>query len=145
MISKLLKYFQNYITDDPQRQQAIARLLSKYNPNNLVENSPPKKPDGDTSYIINKGKVIAICLRDNKTGQLHDLDTLTFVVLHEMAHITVEETDHPPHFWSAFRFLLEEAENAQIYYSPKYAENPQKYCGMTINYNPRYDEWVAAL
>ena len=122
------------------RCAATARLLARYNPDNIAENSPTD-PSGDTSYTIDKGAVVALCLRERgpAAGALHDLDTLTFVALHEMAHIAVEDVDHPPHFWSAFRFLLEEAEAAGVYTSPRYEQAPRQYCGMSINYNPRYD------
>jgi hypothetical protein len=130
----------------PERREAVRRLLARYNPDNLAENSP-KDPSGDTSYTLDKGAVVAICLRerdpaasgDPRVHDIHDLDTLTFVTLHEMAHIAIEDVDHPPRFWSAFRFILEEAEDAGLYTSPRYAQAPRQYCGVRIDYNPRYD------
>jgi hypothetical protein len=127
------------------RTQAAAALLARYNPDNLAENSP-QDPSGDTSYTIGKGAIVALCLRTRGAGgALHDLDTLTFVTLHEMAHIAIEDIDHPPRFWSAFRFLLEEAERAGIYTSARFAQRPQLYCGVLIDYNPRHDPKVASL
>ncbi len=130
----------------PARRAAVTRLLTRYNPDNLAENSP-KDPSGDTSYTLDKGAVVAICLRERdptKSGDptaydIHDLSTLSFVTLHEMAHIAIDAVDHPPEFWSAFRFLLEEAEEGGIYTSPNFAARPRYYCGVTIDYNPRYD------
>lgn len=132
----------------PERREAVRRLLARYNPDNLAENSP-KDPSGDTSYTLDKGAVVAICLRererdpaargDPRVNDIHDLDTLTFVTLHEMTHIAIEDVDHPPRFWSAFRFILEEAEDAGVYTSPRYAQAPRQYCGVKIDYNPRYD------
>lgn len=130
----------------PARRAAVQRLLARYNPDNLAENSP-KDPSGDTSYTLDKGAVVAICLRerdptvlgDPGAHDIHDMDTLTFVTLHEMGHIAIDDVDHPPRFWSAFRFLLEEAEEAGIYTSPNFAARPRYYCGVKIDYNPRYD------
>lgn len=125
--------------EQPERRAAVERLLARYNPDNLAENSPAD-PSGDTSYCIEKGAVVALCLRRRGGGdKLHALKTLTFVTLHEMAHIAVDHVDHPPGFWRAFRFLLEEAEAAGVYNSIDYARAPEDYCGVKINYNPRYD------
>jgi len=136
----------------PERREAVRRLLERYNPDNLAENSP-KDPSGDTSYTLDKGAIVAICLRerdpaasgDPAVHDIHDLDTLTFVTLHEMAHIAIDDVDHPPRFWSAFRFLLEEAEAAGIYASPDYARAPRQYCGVKIDYNPRRDPSTPSL
>ena len=130
----------------PDRRKAVRQLLARYNPDNLAENSP-KDPSGDTSYTLDKGAIVAICLRerDRAHDDIHDLGTLTFVTLHEMAHIAVDDIDHPPRFWSAFRFLLEEAEAAGIYTSPRYAQAPRRYCGVNIDYNPRFDPLTSAL
>jgi len=130
----------------PARREAVARLLARYNPDNLAENSP-KDPSGDTSYTLDKGAVVALCLRerdpttigDPRVHDIHDLDTLMFVTLHEMGHIAIDDIDHPPRFWSAFRFLLEAAEEAGVYTSADYAARPRSYCGVRIDYNPRYD------
>lgn len=130
----------------PERREAVEHLLSRYNPDNLAENSP-KDPSGDTSYTLDKGAVVAICLRrrgpsptgDPRADDIHDLDTLFFVTLHEMAHIAIDDIDHPKRFWSAFRFLLEAAEEAGVYQSPDFARAPRSYCGVTIDYNPRFD------
>jgi hypothetical protein len=77
----------------PARRRAVQRLLARYNPDNLAENSP-KDPGGDTAYSLDKGAIVAICLRNRGGGAtLHDLDVLTFVTYHELAHIAVEARD----------------------------------------------------
>jgi len=122
------------------RKSNVAKLLmSRYNVNNLRENSPLNS-DHDTSYTINKGDVIAICIRSIKSNnQIHDYDTITFVVLHEITHLAISAYDHPDEFWEVFKFILLEAEEAKLYISPDFANNPREYCGIKINYNPRYD------
>ncbi len=131
----------------PARRAATERLLARYNPDNICENDP-KDPTGDTSYVLEKGAVVALCLR-SRTGRaaepIHDIDTLTFVTLHEMSHIAVDTTQHDNNFWEAFKFLLLEAEAAGIYTSPDYATSPQYYCGIKIDYNPRMDPSTAPL
>jgi hypothetical protein len=123
----------------PARRAAVRRLLARWNPDNLAENSPAD-PAGDTAFSIDKGSIVAICLRERTAeARLHGPDTLFFVTLHEMAHIAIEEVDHPRAFWAAFRFLLEEAEAAGLYVSPDFAAQPRRYCGVNIDYNPRWD------
>jgi hypothetical protein len=124
----------------PARRAAALRLLARYNPDNLAENSP-RDPSGDTAYSLDKGAIVAICLRERGSpeNEIHELETLTFVTLHEMTHIAIDELDHPKVFWETFRFLLEEAEEAGIFTSPDYSQSAARYCGMDINYNPRYD------
>lgn len=122
----------------PEQQAMVTRILARYNYDNLVENSH-KDPAGDTSYSLNKGSLLAFCVRDRQTGQLHDYPVLAFVALHELAHLSIDEYNHPPKFWRAFRFVLEQAAEGGIYRSPNFAQHPVQYCGMTVNYNPVYD------
>ena len=62
-----------------------------------------------------------------------------------MSHIAIDAVDHPPEFWATFRFLLEEAEAAGLYWSPDFARAPQRYCGVDVDYNPRWDATLAAI
>jgi hypothetical protein len=142
------------IAEYPERVKAVNRLLARYNPDNLAENSP-FDPEGDSAYSLDKGALIALCLRDRKPrstqkdkmsaveieeGRLHSIDTITFVMIHEMAHVAVDDIDHPPRFWAAFKFLLKEAEESGVIKSPNYRDYPVTYCGILVDYNPLYDE-----
>jgi len=127
----------------PARRAATERLLARYNPDNLAENSP-RDPSGDTAFSQDKGAIIALCIRERGAADptappIHDLRTLMFVTLHEMAHVSIDAVEHPVEFWRTFRFLLEAAEDAGVYYSPDFARNPQVYCGVKVDYNPRFD------
>jgi hypothetical protein len=128
----------------PAEQAAVRNILRLYNPDNLVENSP-RDPNGDTSYSLDKGRVVAFCMRDKRTQQLHNFPVMAFVALHELAHLALLEYGHPPEFWSAFKFILQVAANAGIYVSPDFGMHPERYCGMDVNYNPYYDPAVPAL
>jgi hypothetical protein len=123
----------------PARLNAVERLLARYNQDNLAENSP-RDPSGDTAYSTNKGAIVAICLRNKAApDELHDIGLLTFVTIHEMTHIAIDATEHPPEFWRTFRFLLEAAEDAHIFTSPRYADHPVNYCGIVVDFSPRWD------
>ena len=112
----------------------------------LVENFDPKRvsetlPTSEfTAYSENKGEKIAFCLnRKKEGGQLIDLNTLTFVAIHELAHVMTKEEGHKLVFWQNFKFLLENAKEAGIYYPVNYKQSPKEYCGMQITDNPYYD------
>ena len=134
------------INGDSGRVQATKRLLQKYNPDHIYENSP-KDITGDTSYTINKGATIAFCLRHKnpvieggkKLYKLDDLNTLMFVDLHELAHIATTAEDHPREFWQMFKFILMEAAEIGIYDPVDYSVAPVKYCGINITNSPYYD------
>ena len=88
----------------------------------------------------NKGEKIAFCLnRKKEGGQLIDLNTLTFVAIHELAHVMTKEEGHKLVFWQNFKFLLENAKEANIYQPVNYKQTPKEYCGMKITDNPYYD------
>jgi len=129
----------------PARARATARILRRYNPDNLVENSP-LDPSGDTSYTVDKGTLLALCLRArDKTDGFHDMDLLTFVALHELSHIAIEEIDHPPGFWKAFKFILEESVQAGVYTPEDYRGRPITYCGLVVDYQPLFDPKLEAI
>lgn len=124
----------------PERAAAVRRILRRYNPDNFVENSP-RDPANDTSYVVDKGSIFALCLRSKGNGyKLLDMTTLMFVALHELTHIAVEVIDHPPEFWRAFKFILQEAWESGIYRSPDFGAHPVDYCGLAVNYSPLYDD-----
>ena len=112
----------------------------------LVENFDPKRvsetlPTSEfTAYSENKGEKIAFCLNKKKEGgKLIDLNTLTFVAIHELAHVMTKEEGHKLVFWQNFKFLLENAKEAGIYVPVNYKQSPKEYCGMQITDNPYYD------
>ena len=113
------------------------RLVSKFNPKKIYETLPTSEY---TAYSQNKGEKLAFCLNTKKNGgKLIDLNTLTFVAIHELAHIASKSIGHNEEFWNNFKFLLEEAEIIGIYKPEDYKENPKNYCGMKITDNPYYD------
>lgn len=91
---------------------------------------------GQTSYSINKGEQIALCLR-NTNNNLHDINTLMFVAIHELAHnYNVDEIGHTNHFWKLMKQILDIAEKHKLYTYVDYSETPVNYCGMVINNTP---------
>uniref|UniRef100_A0A6C0KQ67 Uncharacterized protein n=1 Tax=viral metagenome TaxID=1070528 RepID=A0A6C0KQ67_9ZZZZ len=115
----------------------VQRLVQKFNPTKISETLPTSEY---TAYSENKGEKIAFCLDKKKNGtQLIDINTLTFVAIHEISHIMTLSEGHNLEFWKNFKFLLENAKEADIYSPVDYKKNPQPYCGMKITDNPYYD------
>ena len=108
------------------------RLLKKnFRPDRLKEGVDTP---GYTSYSINKGEQIVLCLRSN--DKLVDLNTMLFVVLHEFAHLSTESVGHTEEFWDNFKWILEESINIGIYTKQEFKVKNVEYCGMTITSSP---------
>lgn len=138
---KLLRHLRDkYIdtgTTNKYAEHATKLMLQNYNPDNLIENIS-KNPD-DTSYVTNKGEEMGLCLRDANKN-VHKLEIMKFVNLHEMSHLAMDRTDneHLTDFWACFKWLITEA--IQVGYHPiDFEKNPINYCGMDVSYNPYYD------
>ena len=114
----------------------VARFVARYQPDVFSENS---MSSSDTSYSENKGQRIVVCLRDKtKPPQfpLIDINTVMFVMLHEMAHLMTETIGHTPEFWGNFKRILHDAVKIGIYTPVNYSRQPTPYCGMTITDSP---------
>ena len=88
-----------------------------------------------TSYSVNKGEEIVFCLRCKTTHELHTINILVYVAVHEMAHTACPEIGHTPLFNKIFKFLLENAIKLKIYIYEDYSNYPILYCGMKLYSN----------
>ena len=127
-----------YMKEKHSNDERVQRLVKGFNPKRISETLPTSEL---TAYSENKGEKIAFCLNKKKddNAQLIDLNTLTFVALHELSHIMTKSIGHKQDFWNNFKYLLENAKSAGIYSPVDYKKNPESYCGMTITDNPYYD------
>ena len=128
---RLVLLVENLIKTHPSDDPRIVMLKANFNPNSLKEG---EEDSGYTSYSINKGEQIVLCLR-NKDA-LVDINTMMFVVLHELTHIATESIGHTPEFWDNFKWILEESINIGIYQKKDYDRESVEYCGMTITSTP---------
>ena len=91
-------------------------------------------PNSDlTSFSVNKGEEVAFCLKSKKTGELHEINLLIYVALHEMAHIACPEIGHGELFKKIFNFLTLRAIDIGLYANDDYTKNPVEYCGMVLS------------
>ncbi len=123
------------------------RLAKNYNPENVSEGIDS---NSYTTYTVNKGEQMVFCLRtkgakeekknnsdeQERKNEIHKLNILMFVAIHEMAHIASVSLDHTPEFRENFKFLLEQAINCNVYRDEKYDIEPKYYCGILVTDNP---------
>ena len=128
-IHKLVYYLEDNINQYPKYASYIRRLISGVQHMKLIENSS----DYGTSYTINKGDVVALCLRSRNDNSLHNINTIMYVALHELSHIACPEYGHTVLFKNIFSFLIRIAIKICIYREIIYEINPQEYCGLYLN------------
>ena len=135
-ILRLMKHFKQSNTDN----QIALDILKNFDadPTRFSESTPDSSY---TSFTLNKGEKIHVCLRQkNSTQDLVDVNVLTFVTLHEVGHIGTREIGHTPLFWNNFAWILKQAEEIGIYEFQNFAEQPVPYCGISITDQPKYKE-----
>ena len=150
-VDKNIKLLQNHINDKYSEDKILNNANYKiykqirdnfnktYFSESLIENYP-KKRKIDVSYNYDKGKTIALCLRDYDTKYFHQFNDIMFVALHELAHSLNYSYDHDESFWGIFKLLLIASSEINIYNDTKYSENNVNYCSMNITYNPVHDK-----
>ena len=136
-VTKKCKQLVIYMKEKHPNDPRVIKLVKGFNPKSINETLPTSEL---TAYSENKGEKLAFCLNTKKNGdKLIDIDTLTFVAIHELSHIMTTSIGHKQDFWQNFKFLLENAKAANIYQPVNYKKEPKEYCGMKINDNPYYD------
>ena len=127
-----------YMKDKHPKNDGVIRLVNGFNPKKIMETLPTSEY---TAYSENKGEKVAFCLNRKKpdNDDMIDVNTLTFVAIHELSHIMTKSIGHKSDFWENFKFLLENAKDAKIHTPVDYKKSPQEYCGMKIHDNPYYD------
>jgi hypothetical protein len=107
-------------------------------PDRFLEATPDAQ---HTSYSVNKGEQIHLCLRQRQGADesLVQENVMVFVAIHELAHVCTKSMGHTPDFWNNFGWLLREAEALGLYTYTDFAAQPVSYCGMSITDSPRYD------
>jgi len=127
-IITLIEHMENTFGISDER---VANLKNNFRPDRLKEGVDTP---GYTSYSVNKGEQIVLCLRNKDS--LVDINTMMFVVLHEMAHLASVSIGHTEEFWNNFRWILEESINIGIYVKQDFEKKSVEYCGMDITSSP---------
>jgi predicted metal-dependent hydrolase len=113
-------------------EEYIDQLSDNFNENRTIiyETDPTSNL---TSYSVNKGEELSFCLHSKKTKELHDINLLMYVAIHEMSHIACPEIGHGDLFKKIFKKFVEEAISIGIYKKIDYSSEPAEYCGMILS------------
>jgi hypothetical protein len=135
-IAKLYTILKSKFPDKPQVRQWVQNFTPE--PSRFLEATPDAE---HTSYSVNKGEKVHLCLRqrEGNNESLVDENVMVFVSLHEMAHAITPTVGHGPDFWNNFGWLLKQAEAAGIYQYQNFKARPVSYCGLQITDSPAYD------
>lgn len=126
-VELLLNHLEN-IKQNSIFSKNILLLKNRYSKNILGENIL----NHGTSYTINKGSYLGMCLV-NKKNKIYDIDTLMFVLLHELSHLGSESIGHTEEFIKFYQMLLKESISLGIYNYTNYNKTEIEYCGININ------------
>lgn len=106
----------------------VKQLYDNYNPDSVSEGS---LESGYTSYSVNKGEKIILCIRQTDRSFV-DKNVVMYVAIHELGHLMTPEIGHTQSFWKNFKWLLEEAISIGVYTKINYSKEPSDYCGISI-------------
>ena len=127
-IEKLIRHLRkNFYSDE-----RFKRLVDSYK-GNIQEID--LKNEGEVGYNVGKGEVIGLCM--TKEGNLLDVNTIMFVLLHELSHSMTIRYDHNERFWDNFEQVLNEALKIGIYTYEDFNSKPKMHCGMKISHAPQ--------
>jgi len=114
--------------------EAVIRMNEKFNSDNITESG---KNNQYTSYSVNKGEKIVFCIRQKDEDESFvDENTMTFVSIHELAHIMTKSVGHTTEFWDNFKRLLKVAIENNLYTHEDYSKEPKDYCGIKVSDTP---------
>lgn len=133
LVDQLYQERQKY----PQYDKAIQLMKNRFRSQNITEGG---QNHDYTTYTLNKGQEISFCLRTrDKDNSLHDTNLITFVALHELAHIASVQDD-PQHrtteFKENFKFIVKKAVEQNIWQYTDFRTSPRMYCGTLVNSVP---------
>ena len=118
----------------------VQRLIQNWNKGVSIKEIG--KMESDAAYVINK-QYMSFCLPKNTTESIDNLNLMTYVGIHELAHIMSSEIGHGQEFIKNFEFLLNESKNLE-YYDPVLKQNvpiyiqlnklntADNYCGVSL-------------
>ncbi len=129
LFSTLMSHEPPMLTELKQRYMQMLEILRKTGDPLWIPVLKPSiitglqgKKDGVIGSNVNKGYEIYICLDGD------DVNSAMYVLIHEVAHMSVPEYDHTDKFWENFKKLKSMCIEAGLYE----AKGPRKYCGETV-------------
>ena len=130
----LKNYLIKNINSDELKEYSlyIQQLNRNFNENrtNVHETDPTSNL---TSYSVNKGEELSVCLKSKNSEHLHNINLLMYVIIHEMSHFACPEIGHGVLFQKIFKKFLEISIKITIYNYDDYNTKPVEYCGMILS------------
>ena len=80
---------------------------------------------GGAAFTVDK-KYIFLCTKS-------DLNTMTYVALHELSHVKSKNWGHGPEFVKTFKELVKRAIHHGFYKYQDYSQSPINYCNFNLN------------
>lgn len=125
-VQALIRHLLKKYPDDPRYR----RIAQNWDPSAVSEGSVSS---GYTSYSVNKGERVVLCLTTDDPKEFASPNVVTYVTLHEIAHLGDDAVGHGSSYWTLFADLLKEAIEINIYKKEDFASNPQSFCGITVD------------
>lgn len=135
LIESTLKKLVNRLLNDESVKENIdmfgyiQRISEKMDDVEIQESTADSKY---TSYTVNKGELLVLCIRSKETSEIHNFNDLLYVAIHEIAHIGCPEVGHTDLFFEINTFLIDKAIEYNIYKYTDYSLNNVEYCGMEL-------------
>lgn len=118
------------IRNDPSVQRLIRRWRAK---RTFVRAIPPKL--GVAAFTKDKGDEMTLCIPNDPRE--HSINTVMFVLTHELAHMASKSWQHNSEFKVNFKRLLGLAVRSGLNKFQDFsAETPGSYCGTKIKHTP---------
>lgn len=115
-------------------QSRIDRIVQRFNADRISEGNEDIRY---TTYTLNKGEKIVFCLRARgEDDRVHDLSMMTFVAIHELAHIASISSHHSAEFKNNFAWLLRQSVACGVYSPENFRQRPRRYCGIDVTDSP---------
>ena len=134
---------EEYINSESDAGMLTRNLVNRYRGKNRLVETNPNNNDNDTSFVLDKGWLLSLCIRCSKNKDetcFHDLNMLKFVLIHELSHIAANVHQHPARFWDVFKWLLKKSKEYGLYNYYDFRNNPILYCDkLKVNYTPEDD------
>lgn len=142
VMSQLKDFYLDIIAVLPPDDERTKTLKRRFKINNdVLFEVDPNNNENLTSYTLNKGAGMGLCLRQRGADTpVVDLEVIKFVFAHELSHVFTKSYDHTPEFWDNFKWLLSHLYNTQLLELIDFKATPKKYCGLTIDSNPYLDD-----
>lgn len=129
-LNNKVKQLLNVLDQDNNKEflPAIKRLQKRYTRESLSEGSLDRN---FTTYTVNKGESVTICLRTrDDRDQLYNDNLLFYILLHENAHIMSVSVGHGDESKRNFEFLKTIAEKYGLF---QRVSKQVEYCGISTS------------